>query len=144
MKRARSTAALIALVLAITVGSALLLRSKANSDEPTAAVPPGERAGDAARPEAAANSRDASRPGEAAKKASEERGRLLETIGCLTSAHYFQTYLNIGFIADARSEGIYSTKDARTVLDSVLSLLNSTDTKLEALAKIELEREDRD
>ena len=143
MNRARYTTALSALLLGVAVASIFLLRGKANSDEtktpnPAAALEP---AADAAKPVAVAT--DAT-PGESQRKANEERGRLLETIGCLTSAHYFQTYLNIGFIADGKTRGTYSDKDARTVLDSVLSLLHSTDKKLESLAKVELEKEDRE
>ena len=37
----------------------------------------------------------------------------------------------------------YADRDARKVLDSVLSLLNSTERKLEALGQIELSRGDR-
>ena len=100
-----------------------------------------ESAADAAKPGAVVAEAIS---GESQRKASEERGRLLETIGCLTSAHYFQTYLNIGFIADGKTRGTYSDKDARTVLDSVLSLLHSTDKKLESLGKVELDKEDRE
>src|SRR5262249_53509847 len=71
-------------------------------------------------------------------KTNTERDHLLETIGSLTSAHYFQTYLNIGFVADGKAAGTYSEKDARRVLDSIMSLGNSLDRKLEGLDKIEL------
>src|SRR5207248_3878369 len=87
---------------------------------------------------------DAAKPGVAPKKAEAERAQLLETVGCLTAAHYFQTYLNIGFVAEGKARGTYTDKDARKVLDSVLSLLNSTDAKLEALGKIDLDKDDRE
>jgi hypothetical protein len=77
-------------------------------------------------------------------KTNTERDQLLETIGSLTSAHYFQTYLNIGFVADGKAAGTYTEKDARRVLDSIMSLGNSLDRKLEGLDKIELTKEDRD
>jgi len=69
---------------------------------------------------------------------------LLQTIGTLSAAHYFQTYLNIGFIADGKSQGTYTDKEARKVLAQVLSLLNSVDRQLEALGKRSLDKEDRD
>ena len=143
MNRARYTTALSALLVGVAVASIFLLRGKANSDETKAPnlAAASESAADAAKPGAVAA--DAT-SGESQRKASEERGRLLETIGCLTSAHYFQTYLNIGFIADGKTRGTYSDKDARTVLDSVLSLLHSTDKKLESLGKVELDKEDRE
>ena len=102
------------------------------------------KAADTAKPVDPSNTRNASKPGLAHAKAVDERGRLLETVGCLTAAHYFQTYLNIGFIAEGKAQGTYTDKDARKVLDSVLSLLNSTDEKLEALGKIELDKGDRE
>jgi hypothetical protein len=77
-------------------------------------------------------------------RATQERDLLLETIGSLTSAHYFQTYLNIGFVADGKANGTYTEKDARRVLDSIVSLVNSLDRKLEGLDKIELSKDDRD
>ena len=70
-----------------------------------------------------------------------ERG-LLQTIGALTAAHYFQTYLNIGFIADGKGHGIYSEKDARRVLQSVLTLLDSVDRRLETLKHVNLNKDD--
>jgi hypothetical protein len=79
--------------------------------------------------------------GEAAKDALERR-QLLEILGALTAAHGYQTYLNIGFIADGKAKGIYSEKDAYKLLDSVLALVSSVDRKLAALDKIDLDKED--
>jgi hypothetical protein len=80
--------------------------------------------------------------GEAAKDAPERR-QLLESLGALTAAHGYQTYLNIGFIADGKAKGTYTEKDAYKLLDSVLALVSSVDRKLAALDKIDLDREDR-
>jgi hypothetical protein len=73
-----------------------------------------------------------------------QHSQLLETIGTLTSAHYYQTYLNIGLIADGKARGTYTEADAVKVLESVLSLLKSVDRKLEALGKMDLGKEDRE
>ena len=67
----------------------------------------------------------------------------LETIGALAAAHYFQTYLNIGFIADGKGKGTYSDEEARKVLRTVLSVVDSVDRQLETLAKRAMEKEDR-
>jgi hypothetical protein len=80
---------------------------------------------------------------DAAPKGSDDRRIYLETIGTLTASHCYQTYLNIGLIADGKSKGNYSEKDAYKVLDSVLSLLDTVDRKLGQLAKLDLEKEDR-
>ena len=147
MKRAHWISALSAVILA-AVGGTLLVRGSGSSDKkealPVAEAPkPVVGAAEAAKPAAPPSAGDTPKPGVAGTKAAEERGQLLETVGCLTAAHSFQTYLNIGFIADGKSRGTYSDKDARKVLDSVLSLLNATDRKLEALDTVELDRGDR-
>lgn len=83
---------------------------------------------------------EAGKPAEPAK----DRRLMLEAIGTLTASHCYQTYLNIGMIADAKAKGLYSEKDAYKLLDSVLSLLDSVDSKLADLAKLEFEASDRD
>jgi hypothetical protein len=80
----------------------------------------------------------------AAEPPASEHSQLLETIGTLTSAHYYQTYLNIGLIADGKARGTYTEADAVKVLESVLSLLKSVDRKLDALGKMDLGKEDRE
>jgi hypothetical protein len=77
-------------------------------------------------------------------KAAEDRRFLLETIGTLVSTHCYQTYLNIGLVADSKAKGNYSEKDAYRVLDTVLSLLETVDRKLVDLAKVDLDKADRD
>src|SRR5579864_6968718 len=86
------------------------------------------------------------KPAEGSKpfEAPKDRRVLLETIGTLTASHYYQTYLNIGLIADAKAKGTYSEKDAYRLLDSVLSLLDSVDGKLADLAKLGIDANDRD
>jgi hypothetical protein len=68
----------------------------------------------------------------------------LQTIGTLTAAHYFQSYLNIGFIADGKAKASYTNEDARKVLRSVLSLVDSVDRQLESFGKRTLDKDDRD
>jgi hypothetical protein len=87
-------------------------------------------------PKAAAPARSADGP-----KAAHER-QLLETVGALTIAHCYQTYLNIGFIADGKAKGAFTNSDANKVLDSVLSLRSSIDRNLAALAKMDLDKRD--
>jgi hypothetical protein len=67
----------------------------------------------------------------------------LETIGALIAAHCYQTYFNIGLLADGRAKGIYNDRDANKILDSILSILATVDQKLTALDKLALEKEDR-
>ena len=74
----------------------------------------------------------------------QERRQLLETVGTLTAAHCYQTYLNIGFIADGKAKGAYTNQDANKLLDSLLSLLNSVDRNLGTISKIDLDKQDRE
>ena len=78
-----------------------------------------------------------------ATKDTPERRQLLEVLGALTASHCYQTYLNIGLIADGKAKGTYTEKDAYKLLDSVLALVSSVDRELSALDRIELEKEDR-
>ena len=77
-------------------------------------------------------------------RSAQERRQLLETVGTLTAAHCYQTYLNIGFIADGKAKGAYIDRDANKVLDSVLSLLNSVERNLATLGKMDLDKPDRE
>ncbi len=67
----------------------------------------------------------------------------LRTIGTLTAAHFFQTYLNISLIAEGKAKGTYTNEDAHKVLCSVLSLVDSVDQQLESLGQRTLDPEDR-
>jgi hypothetical protein len=84
----------------------------------------------------------APKQGDAAKELPERR-QLLEILGALTASHSYQTYLNIGLIADGKAKGTYTEKDAYKLLDSVLALVSSVDRKLAALDRIDLDKEDR-
>jgi hypothetical protein len=66
----------------------------------------------------------------------------LRTIGTLSAAHFFQTYLNIGLIADGKAKGTYTNDDARKMLRSVLSLVDSVDRQLDSLGQRTLDQED--
>jgi hypothetical protein len=154
MTRAHLPWVLIAISLSTAAITAFLTRGSgaAAKQEARAAAEVPPAAAEAPKAEAPAAVKHAETPApaeapavsQAAKTAIDERGHLLETVGCLTSAHYFQTYLNIGFIADGKAKGAYTDRDARWVLDSVLSLLRSTDQKVEALDRFDLDRGDRE
>jgi hypothetical protein len=117
----------LVLTLALTAG-AFLLPGRADPQ------PPAAKAADTGKPA------EPSRPAEPAK----DRRVLLEIIGTLTASHCYQTYLNIGMVADGKAKGVYSEKDAYRVLESVVSLLDTVDRKLSELSKVDLETNDRD
>jgi hypothetical protein len=169
MNRGLSRRALVIIaILGTATGSGVFLLANTGSDKNGSppvdevakaddqAPKPGDRSsvGEAPEPDAENKANDGQKAADAPKapaaptkgeaaKGAEERRQLLETLGALTSAHGYQTYLNIGLIADGRAKGTYTEKDAYKVLDSVLALLNSVDRKLAALDKIDLDKEDR-
>jgi hypothetical protein len=79
----------------------------------------------------------------AAVPAAEDRQLLLGTVGLLAAGQLYQSYLNIGFVADAVAEGTYEEKEATQVLASVMNLLATTDKQMERIAKLELSKEDQ-
>jgi len=137
----------VSLAFLAAAGAAFLSRGGTHA-APKEAAPTGPEpqpvvVAEPAKPAEAATPREAPKPAASVAKSSEDRTRLLEALGTLTAAHYFQTYLNIGFIADGKTRGTYTDRDARKVLDSVLSLVNSAEKQLEAIEKIDLSNGDR-
>ena len=155
----------LVVLLVLTTAIGLLSRGNTSSaqspvDEPAKPMPEGPKeyippktvgpakAGPASPPAAAPQAEESSKAATTPKVSAEggtatERRQLLETIGALIAAHCYQTYFNIGLLADGRAKGIYNDRDANKVLDSVLSILATVDQKLTALDKLALEKEDR-
>ena len=155
----------LVVLLVLTTAIGLLSRGNTSSaqspvDEPAKPMPEGPKeyippktvgpakAVPASPPAAASQAEESSKAATTPKVSAEggtatERRQLLETIGALIAAHCYQTYFNIGLLADGRAKGIYNDRDANKVLDSVLSILATVDQKLTALDKLALEKEDR-
>jgi len=113
------------------------------SADPTKPADQGKAADKPAEPARAAETSKAAESGKPPEKPNDRRA-LLGTVGTLTASHCYQTYLNIGLVADAKARGTYSEKDAYRILESVLSLLDTVDRKLADLTKFELEASDRE
>jgi hypothetical protein len=73
-----------------------------------------------------------------------ERQQMLETIGGLSAGHVYQSFLNIGLLADGKAQGTYEDKAALEVLRSVSSLMDTLDRQLDRISKLELAQADRD
>lgn len=69
---------------------------------------------------------------------------LLQTVGTLAGFQLYQSYLNIGFIADGKAEGTYTDKDVVQILDTVLVSLDRLDERLQKVAKLDVTKEDRE
>jgi hypothetical protein len=74
--------------------------------------------------------------------AQSNRDPLLKSVGSLTAASLYQTYITLGLLADSSEKEVYSPAEARKLLTTLTALLDSLDTQLAAVAKSELDSED--
>jgi len=65
---------------------------------------------------------------------SEAAAVLTETVGLLSGLQLYQTYLNIGMLADIRAEGLYEAGELAYLLGSVVTPLEQVDKQLEKIA----------
>jgi hypothetical protein len=54
----------------------------------------------------------------------------LEALGGFTAAHLYQTYLNLGLLADAVEGEVYTVAEAKKLLDTVNDLVDTVDRQL--------------
>lgn len=78
------------------------------------------------------------------KPADQTTQDLMEAVGTLTTLQLYQTYLNIGFIADGRAEDVYSDGESVELLGSIVTPLDKVTVQLDKIAKLVSDREDRD
>jgi hypothetical protein len=69
--------------------------------------------------------------------------RMLETLGGLSAAHLYQSYLNIGLLADSVESAAYTEAQANSMLTTVSSLMDMVDRQLDKLTKGELSKDDK-
>ena len=75
---------------------------------------------------------------------SDPRAQLTETVGLLSGLYLYQTYLNIGLLADGKAERLYDEKAARQVLASVVTPLDAVDRQLAQIGAMAETQADRD
>ena len=61
---------------------------------------------------------------------------LTEAVGLLAGLQLYQTYLNIGMLADIRAEGFYEAATLAQLLGSVVTPLEQVDKQLEKIAAL--------
>ena len=91
---------------------------------------------------AAASSAPAQPPAPAKAPPADDNAVLTETVGLLAGLQLYQTYLNIGLLADARAEGLYEAPALTQLLGSVVTPLEKVEKQLEKVAKLKLSKED--
>ena len=79
---------------------------------------------------------------ESAKTASNRSGRLLESVGSLCAVQLYQSYLNVGLLADAVEHDTYTKADAGQILGTIVTLSQTVDGQLQKLAETGLDHDD--
>src|SRR5262249_33573625 len=86
--------------------------------------------------------RDKPKP-DPAPAADEQNAALLSATGALLGAHLYQTYLNIGLLADGVEGEVYTVAEAEQSLDAVTDLMQNVERQLRALAAAGLKEDDQ-
>jgi hypothetical protein len=71
-----------------------------------------------------------------------QRERLLESVGSVSSIYLYQSYLNVGLIADAVKNDTYTKEEAAELLGTVVALLQTVDAQMQKLESIGLDQEE--
>jgi hypothetical protein len=58
-----------------------------------------------------------------------------QLIGILTASYLYQSYLNIGYLADATSGGVYSEDEAIEQVDGLIGVIGGVRDELQAYSK---------
>jgi hypothetical protein len=74
----------------------------------------------------------------------DEKAVLCETLGLLATMQLYQTYLNIGLLADGKAEGVYSAETVSELLGSIIHPLDQVEEQLTKVSQLKLTNEDRD
>ena len=61
---------------------------------------------------------------------------LLETLGAWSASQVYQSYLNIGMLADSVAHQAYGEEEAFTILSTLTGLLNMMDRQMEKVAQV--------
>jgi len=69
--------------------------------------------------------------------------QLLEAVGTMGGVQLYQTYLNIGFIADGKGQEVYSDDDAQEILTSIVGPLDRVTKQFNDLKKIATDNDDK-
>jgi hypothetical protein len=75
--------------------------------------------------------------------ASNRDSRLLESVGSLCAVQLYQSYLNVGLLADGVEHEAYSKADAAEILKTIVTLSQTVDGQLQKLADSGLEKDDQ-
>jgi len=132
-----------AVLLVVTVAASVFWVNKANAEpspEPQAAAPVPAQPAAAEKPAPAKKA--ALRPAKQAPPLPVHE-QLLEGLGGMSAAHLYQSFLNIGLLADGVENETYSPAEAEKMLSTVTGLMDLMDRNLQKLSESGLDAEDR-
>jgi hypothetical protein len=69
--------------------------------------------------------------------------RLMSALGSLTAAHHYQSYLNLGLLADGWEKDVYEEDEAMKMLAVVEGMIEGVDRQLARLEKASAKEDDR-
>ena len=67
----------------------------------------------------------------------------MSALGSLTAAHHYQTYLNLGLLADAWEKDVYEEDEATKLLAVVMGMIEGVDRQLVRIEKASSKEDDR-
>jgi hypothetical protein len=71
-----------------------------------------------------------------------QRERLLENVGSVSAIQLYQSYLNVGLLADAVKNQSYTREEATEILHTILPLMQTVDAQTKGLEDIGLDEEE--
>ena len=89
------------------------------------------------------NAADAPAKGKELAAVQTQRDEFLQSLGVLSGAHLYQTYLNIGLLADGVEHRTYTKDEALAMLDPVTAMLDTVDQQLAKIKDAGLDPVDR-
>jgi hypothetical protein len=96
-----------------------------------------------AAPKPAGDAADVKKSPDPAVAAANRDARLIESVGSLCAVQLYQSYLNVGLLADGVEHEAYSKADAAQILSTIVTLSQTVDGQLQKLADSGLDNDDR-
>jgi hypothetical protein len=114
-------------------------RTEAPRNDPAPRSRPAESSGDRSDPQEGRQPPRDPAPAETLNA----QGPLVTAVGGLTAAHLYQTYLNLGLLADAVENEVYTPDQGKKLLDEINGLMDTAERQLSQVPPAALKPEER-
>jgi hypothetical protein len=129
------------LLVILTAGVVFLLNQDRSEAAPAPAISP-EANSPKAPAKSASSAIDKEEKTPSAIAVSALKDRYLEALGGLSASHLYQSYLNIGLLADGVEKEVYSLEEAEKMLASVADLMKLVEIQLAKVRQSDLTSDD--